>query len=158
MLKALLTINVARNILLFTLIIDYADSSKDIFIWNIYYHVSLDKESLELLHIQAQKLHQFSASIQRWHNSKYGRHLRICDQGTLLKVRRIWDSYGGSALSGDDEASYNKRFESSLQKAREIQAYQFGNTMNLTGFRSAAPISTSSLKDLPGLFQRFQEQ
>ena len=51
---------VARNILLFTLIIDYEDSSN---IWNIYYHLFLDNESLELLHIQIQKLYPLSASI-----------------------------------------------------------------------------------------------
>ena len=143
---------VARNILLFTLIIDYEDSSN---IWNIYYHLFLDNESLELLHIQMQKLYPLSASIQSWHNSKYGRLLRICDQGTLLRVRRIWDSYGSSDLSGDDQSSYNKRFKSGIQTARDMQAHYFGHGMNITGFRSAAPISIPSLKDLPELFQHF---
>ena len=143
---------VARNILLFTLIIDHEDSSK---IWNIFYHLSLDNESLQLLHIQIQKLLPLSTSIQSWHNSKYGRLLRICDQGTLLKVRRIWDSYGTSDLSGDDQASHNKRFESGIQTARNMQAHYLGHGMNMTGFRSAAPICIPSLKDLPELFQHF---
>ncbi len=115
----------------------------------------LDNESLELLHIQTKKLYPLSASIQSWHSSKYGRLLRICDQGTLLRVRRVWDSYGSSDLSGDDEASYNKRFESGIQTARDMQAQYFGHGMNITGFRSAAPISIPSLKDLPELFQHF---
>ncbi len=149
--------HIARNILLFTLILDYAASSKDNSIWNIYYHLFLDNESLELLHIQTQKLHPLSASIQSWHSSKYGRLLRICDRGTLLRVRRIWDSYGSSALSGDDEASYKKRFESGIQKARDMQAQHFGHGTNITGFRSAAPISIPSLTDLPKLFERFWE-
>ena len=143
---------VARNILLFTLIIDYEDSSK---IWNIFYHLLLDNESLELLHIQIQKLYPLSSSIQSWHNSKYGRLLRICDQGTLLRVRRIWDSYGSSDLSGDDQASYTRRFESGMQTARDMQAHYLGHGMNITGFRSAAPICIPSLKDLPELFQHF---
>ena len=143
---------VARNVLLFTLIIDYEDSPK---IWNIFYHLFLDNDSLELLYIQIQKLLPLSASMQSWHNSKYGRLLRICDQGTLLRVRRIWDSYGSLDLSGDDQASYNKRFESGIQTARDMQARYLGHGMNITGFRSAAPICTPSLKDLPELFQHF---
>ena len=79
----------------------------------------------------------------------------MCDQGTLLRVRRNLDSYGSSDLSGDDEASYNKRFESRIQTVRDMQAHYFGHGMNITGFRSAAPISIQSLKDLPELFQHF---
>ena len=115
----------------------------------------LDNQSLELLHIQTKKLYPLSASIQSWHSSKYGRLLRICDQGTLLRVRRVWNSYDSSDLSGDDEASYNKRFESGIQTARDMQAQYFGHGMNITGFCSAAPISIPSLKDLPELFQHF---
>ena len=102
-----------------------------------------------------QKLYPLSASIQSWHNSKYGRLLRICDQGTLLRVRRIWASYDSSDLSGDNKASHNKRFESGMKTARDLQAHYLGHGMNITGFRSAAPISTPSLKDLPGLFEHF---
>ncbi|KAA6408388.1 MAG: hypothetical protein FRX48_08130 [Lasallia pustulata] len=147
----------ARNILLFTLILDYADGSKDPSIWNIYYHLFLDNESLELLHIQTQKLQSFSTSLQSWHSSKYGRLLRICDQGTLLRVRRIWNSYSSSNLSGEDKTSYKKRFESGIQTARDTQAEHFGHGKVVTGFRSAAPISTPSMKDLPDLFQHFWE-
>jgi len=140
---------------LFTFIVDYTDGSKDTHIWNIYYHVLLDSESLELLHIQAKKLHALSGSIQSWHSSTYGRLLRICDQGTLLRIRKIWSSYGGSDLSGEDKTSYDKRFKSKIQTARDIHAQNFGRGTNITGFRSAAPISLTSMKDLPALFQHF---
>ena len=143
---------VARNIVLFTLIMDCGDSSH---IWNIYYHLFLDNKSLELLHSQTQKLYLLSASIQSWHNSKYGRLLRMCDQGTLLRLRRIWDSYGSSAVSGDDKESYKQRFESGIQTARNIQAHHFGQGINMTGLRSAAPIIIPSVKDLPELFKSF---
>ena len=102
-----------------------------------------------------QKLYPLSASIESWHNSKYGRLLRICDQGALLRIRSIWASYDGSDLSGDDKASHNKRFESGIKTARVMQAHYLGHGMNITGFRSAAPISTPSLKDLPELFEHF---
>jgi len=145
----------ARNIILFTLIVDNVDGSKDTAIWNIYYHVLLDDESLELLHVQVKKLHSLSASIQSWHGSQYGHLLRMCDQGTLLRVRKVWSSYGTSDLSGEDKASYNKRFESSMRTAREMKKEYLGSSMNLTGVRSAAPLSFVSLKDLSEMFQHF---
>ncbi|MCJ1251942.1 hypothetical protein MMC30_009180 [Trapelia coarctata] len=145
----------ARNIVLYTLIMDHADGSKDIHIWNIYYHMFLDNDSLELLHNQAKKLHSLSGTIHSWHSGKYGRLLRMCDQGSLLRVRRIWSSYGGSDLSGEDKTSFDERFKSKIQTARDMNALSSGCGMNVTGFRSAAPISFTSLKDLPALFQHF---
>lgn len=146
---------VARNVLLLTLIIDYTDGSKDKSIWNIYYHLLLDKESLELLHIQAQKLTSLSTSIQEWHTTKYGRLLRMCDQGTLLRVRRIWNSYGSPTVSRNDTAKPDQCLDSQIQKARDMQSLQLGRGMNLTGFRSAAPLSVLALEDLAKLFQHF---
>ena len=145
----------ARNILLLTLVVDYTDGSKDTSIWNIYYHLLLDDESLKLLENQAQKLSSLSASIQKWHASKYGRLLRMCDQGTLLRVRKIWDCYGTSTSNGNDRTPSYQRCESRLQKAREMQAQLLGPGINLTGFRSAAPLSTPALHDLSKLFWHF---
>jgi hypothetical protein len=148
---------IARNILLFTLIVDHADGSKDTSIWNIYYHLYLDNQSLQLLHDQAQKLRPVSDSIQSWHTSKYGRLLRICDQGTLHQIRRIWNSYMSSDWTGDDRKSYNTRFESGLEKAKDLRARVFGIAPNLTGLRSAAPICLTAMTDLPELFRSFWE-
>ena len=145
---------VARNILLLTLIVDYSDGSKDTSIWSIYYHVFLDNKSLELLRVQVQKLTSLCVSIQEWHTSKYGRLLKICDQGTFLRVRKIWDSYASLISTGDDKTYSNQRFESQMQKARERQIQNCPG-INLTGFRSAAPLSTPALHDLGKLFQHF---
>ncbi len=38
---------------------------------------------------------------------------------------------------------------------RQPEICKLGHGMNITGFRSAAPISIPSLKDLPELFQHF---
>ena len=147
----------ARNILLLTLIVDYTDGSKDASIWNIYYHLQLDDGSFALLQIQAQKLSSISASIQNWHTSKYGRLLKMCDQGTLLRIRRIWDGYCTSTSNTNETTSLKKRCETGLRKARELQARNLGSGTNLTGFRSAAPLSLPAVYDLPKLFQHFWE-
>ncbi|MCJ1288093.1 hypothetical protein MMC26_007447 [Xylographa opegraphella] len=153
--NARITASSARNILLLTLILDYTDGSKDTSIWNIYYHLLLDDESLALLQTQAQKLFSLSASFQKWHTSKYGKLLKMCDQGTLFRTRKIWNSYGASTWNANDRRSFNQRCETGLKKAREMQASNLGSGMNLTGFRSAAPLSILAVDDLPKLYQHF---
>lgn len=145
----------ARNILLFTLIVDYADGSKDDLIWNIYYHVFLETESLRLLQIQAEKLNSLSASIESWHNSNYGKILRMCDRGTLRKISRIWNSYDSSNLSEGEKAAYKKRLESEFQRVRDRKALHIGQGLNMTGVRSGAPIVGPLFLDMPQLFDHF---
>lgn len=139
------------------MILDYEDGSKDNSIWNICYHLYLDNESLELLQIQTKKLNAFSASAQSWHSSEYGKLLRICDRGTLLRISKIWNSYGSSGLRKDEKSIYDKRLEAAIQRARDRKALHFGQgkNWNLTSFRSAAPIITSALMELPELFDHF---
>jgi len=79
----------ARNILLLTLALDDNDGGHDPLIWNIYYHLYLDNESIKLLNDQATKLYQMATTMQSWINGKYGQQFRFCDEGTLLKVRSI---------------------------------------------------------------------
>ena len=134
---------------------DDAKGSNDRLIWNIYYHLFLDNDSLELLQLQSKKLHTLSASIQSWHDSNYGGFLRFCDHETLTRVREIWNSYNTADLSEGKKASYDKRFKSTIQNAEDARKALLGQGLVLTGLRSAAPLSIQSMEDLPGLFQSF---
>ena len=116
----------ARNILLFTLLIGDTDGRDDTVIWNIYYHLFLDPKSLEVLQNQSKKLHTYASSIQSWHDSKYGRFLRFCDQGTFARVRDIWSSYSTSESTEDEKADYNKRFKLGIQKSVNAKEAFFG--------------------------------
>lgn len=150
-----LMVSEARNILLFTLLIDNEDGLSDTTAWNIYYHLFLDPQSLEVLEDQSKKLYTHAASMQGWHNSKYGRLLRFCDQGTLARVREIWKSYDISELTEEERTAYNKRFEHGIQKVIENKEGFFGSGTVLTGIRSAAPAGVQAVKDLPALYQHF---
>lgn len=150
-----LTIPVARNILLFTLLVDDIEGSNDTSIWNIYYQLFLDDRSLNLLQTQSKKLYDLAGSIDGWHRSKYGRLLRFSDTGTLKKVKEVWASYSISNLTEDEKASYDKRFQVGIQKAVDARNKLFGPGLVLTGYRSAAPVSAESLTDLPQLYQYF---
>ena len=116
----------------------------------------LDTKSLELLHIQSKKLSTLAASFQSWHSSKYGGLLRFCDNGTLAGIRKIWNSYNTSGLTKDEKATYGRRIESNIQKSTEAKVALGGNSnFVLTGYRSAAPLSVYSMKDLPELHKHY---
>ncbi|KAF2181225.1 hypothetical protein K469DRAFT_792236 [Zopfia rhizophila CBS 207.26] len=54
-------------------------------LWNIYYHVLLDAESLSYLQAQAKKPVANADSIDEWHNGPYGSLIRFCDTTTFAK-------------------------------------------------------------------------
>jgi hypothetical protein len=147
----------ARNILLLTLIVDDEQSSNDRCIWNIYYHLYLTEQCLELLQNQSKKLHSLSTSIHTWHQSKYGKLLRMCDQQTLRSIHYVWKSYCCTNLSKEEQASYDQLFKSSIQKTMDFGTRKLGPgmAMNMTGIRSAAPTSFQSMTDLPALNKLF---
>src|SRR5450432_1917523 len=150
-----LKVLLARNVLLFTLLIDGEESSNKTSIWNIYYHMFLDQESLELLEVQSKKLHELAKSIEGWHSSKYGELLRFCDKGSLEKVREVWGSYDISELSKTERTVYDKRFKDGIQKAADAMSRLHGHGIVMTSLRSTAPAFLPSQADLPQLFQNY---
>jgi hypothetical protein len=141
--------------LLFTLLIDDTNGRDDTIIWNIYYHLFLDPKSLDALQNQSKKLHTYASSIQSWHDSKYGRFLRFCDQGTFARVRNIWSFYSTSGPTGSEKADYNERFKLGIQKAVNAKKWFLGSGPVITGVRSAAPVGLQSMQDVPELHQHF---
>jgi hypothetical protein len=146
---------VSRNILLFTFLVDDVEGVNDTSIWNIYCHLFLDGPSLELFQAQSKKLHALAASIESWHLGTYGSLLRFCHQVTLNRVREVWSFYSTSDLTNDEKATYDRRFKAGIQKAVDAKINSLGRGRVLTGYRSAAPVSVESLKDLPELHQHY---
>jgi len=154
-LEACLILQTARNVLLFTLLIDDEDGSKNGAIWNIYYHLHLDRESYHVLQDQSEKLYALSSSIESWHQSKYGAILKICDAISIAGIRKTWKSYCIERMKGESYTGYESCFDSSLRRAKETRKARLGNGYVYTGFRSSAPVSLHSLEDLPRLHQHF---
>ncbi|KAH8795988.1 hypothetical protein DL96DRAFT_1795039 [Flagelloscypha sp. PMI_526] len=71
----------ARNVLLFTLVID--QKPLDIS-FNIFYHPYFDKAALDLLVSQCSTLATSSANIKTWCESKYGDAIHMSTERTLL--------------------------------------------------------------------------
>ncbi|TEB27907.1 hypothetical protein FA13DRAFT_1666645 [Coprinellus micaceus] len=80
----------ARNVLLFTLIMDGQASAT---IWNVFYHFRLDAKSHKVLIDQCNKLIDLSENGQQWRDSQYGATLRMATDYTLSELRRHWGLY-----------------------------------------------------------------
>lgn len=148
----------ARNILLLTLIIDDHDGRQnDRSLWGIYYHLYLDKRTLDLLRSQSRKLHELSATLQTWQQSKYGCQLKFCDSASLAAVRRMWEFYGVEP-NGDEASDFRRRFEEAIRRAKDEKDAKAGGStesMVLTSFRSAVPAHVKALKDLDALHKHY---
>jgi hypothetical protein len=62
-------------------------------IWNIFFHIYLDKDSHAMLVEQCRKLIGFCDSLQSWNASPYGSFIRMCTEYTLEELRRHWALY-----------------------------------------------------------------
>ncbi|KIM64036.1 hypothetical protein SCLCIDRAFT_23889 [Scleroderma citrinum Foug A] len=80
----------ARNTLLFTLLVDNGAEKRLSSIWNIFYHMMLDKGSLSLLIKQCRKLVPLAQDMETWKQGPYAHIVSMCDDATLLDIQRFW--------------------------------------------------------------------
>ena len=148
---------VARNIILYTLIVDDENSLHVEQIWNIYNDPYLDLDSLTLLRRQAKTLKNIANVVEEWHGGKYGKLVRFGDSGTFTNVQRVWEFY--SLLPSDGHAFQKQQqiLRLRMRKAQEIQKKVVGQKTILTGLRSAAPCSISGIEDIPRMYQHYWE-
>lgn len=148
----------ARNILLLTLALDDTDGEHDSLMWNIYYHLYLDNESIKLLNDQATKLYEMGMTIQSWTNGRYGQQFRFCDEGTLSKVRSIWYTYRVGSLKGKERKQHAQRSTAAMKRATSSREYHINNTsFPLNGIRAAAPAGICAVRDAPELARHYWE-
>jgi hypothetical protein len=148
----------ARNILLLTLALDDTDGGRDPLMWNIYYHLYLDNESMKLLNDQATKLYEMATTMQSWTNGKYGQQFRFCDEGTLSKVRNIWYTYRVGSFKGKEREQHAQRSMAAMQRATSSREYRInGASFSLNGIRAAAPAGICAVQDAPKLTKHYWE-
>ncbi|KAI1807545.1 hypothetical protein F4811DRAFT_477464 [Daldinia bambusicola] len=138
---------IARNVLLFTLLIDGigADSA-----WEIYFHLRIDESSKKVIKDQTQKLLSLSDNIDQWSKGCYGSMLKFCDGYSLQEVRRVWMKYAS------DQPKTSANFEKDLENTRRLLKLTNGPSERIiTGLRSAAPLSLSSREQVLDANERF---
>ena len=81
---------IARNTVILTLIADDEDGALSQHLWNIYYHVFLNKGSMNVLQTHVKSLLKHSQSIQSCNFGLYSSLIRFCDEGTFQAVVKLW--------------------------------------------------------------------
>ena len=145
----------ARNVLVLSLLIDDPAKISDEQIWSIYHHVYLDEPSFHTLCTQARKLTKIAASFQDWHSNFYGKSLRFCDEATLRDLREIWHSYDLESQDETQRRHSHALYESEFKRAAELKRDKIGQSLFLTGLRSAAPASLAALNDVSKSYHEF---
>lgn len=79
----------------------------------------------------------------------------MCDGPSLARIRKTWSSYRTASMSKEHLKSYEQRFKSTIQRARDTKEARIGKGQVLTGFRSTAPVSMLSLAELSQLYYEF---
>lgn len=138
------------------MIIDDVDAKNDTPIWNIYYHMRIDKKSDDLLKAQSLKLAELSVTWNTWKQSKYGSQLKFCDTATFADVRAMWLLYSKDRTK-KKTFDINKRLDLAVDTANKMKRLR-GDTAILTGFRAAAPAHPLALMDMDTLHKRFWTQ
>jgi len=103
----------ARNILLFTLLLDNGGKSVNPKIWNIFHDFYIPSDAFSLVRNQSAKLVLLSSNLESWNNSPYGQILHILDTETLQKVNAIWTKYANASNS---KGEIHKHFREAIEK------------------------------------------
>ncbi|OJT01820.1 hypothetical protein TRAPUB_7727 [Trametes pubescens] len=127
----------ARNALLLSLV---ADNVPQQMIWNIFYHLYLDQDSLSMLRSQCKKLVDASVSVASWRSSPYGVYLRVSTNHTLAELRRHWSLYiDMQDLPTPRLASLREGYKNAFKKSLDAKG-----TITATA-RSAGPLTLEAL-------------
>ncbi|KAI2471065.1 hypothetical protein F4781DRAFT_141606 [Annulohypoxylon bovei var. microspora] len=141
---------IARNVLLFTLLLD--GTSADI-AWDIYFHFRINEKSKAIIKDQAQKIVSLSNSIDEWSTGRYGSVLRFCDATSLQQARQVWIEYASPSKT---ESSFDEDLERARRLIKMVTGAPDGQPHTIfTGLRSAAPLSLQSAMEIPKVREYF---
>ncbi|KZF19547.1 hypothetical protein L228DRAFT_224753 [Xylona heveae TC161] len=133
---------IARNILLYTLILEYAEETNIETIWKIYYDLFLEDESSRLLETHVQILLSLSESLGSWKNGKYGNFIHFYDETTFKQIKAIWGSYAVGRLDADQKRSYERAYRAGIRRAQDKRKQVIGDSDPMPLLRSVFPIFT----------------
>jgi len=144
--------SLARNALLFTLLSDDGAENRLSSIWNIFYHMMLDKDSLSLLIEQCRKLVPLAQDMQTWKLGPYAHIVTMCDNATLFDIQRFWKLWLGTA---DFNVQQTKRFTENFQDGLKGVRARNKDCFIMTSMRSAGPLAPVTLIAATDQFESF---
>ena len=108
--------SVARNVMIFTLLIDDCQSETHRDLWDVYHSFYIDETSHELIRKHAAKLRDISKSINTW-NSNYGNYVRMVNIDTLESLHHMWNNYCDPANS---TTAFRTRVKSAVKEVYDM--------------------------------------
>lgn len=138
---------VARNLVLLTMILAEGEDISNEDLWDIYYHMYLDDQTIELVGRHVQTVIPLLESLESFNRSPYGSIIKICDEDTLHDVCKALQRISDAA-ERDNREKYTVRMTESLKISKE----EIENMVVRTGLRSAAPLASKAKPALPRNF------
>ncbi|TFB07374.1 hypothetical protein CCMA1212_000313 [Trichoderma ghanense] len=99
--------SLARNLVLLTMILAEEEETSNQVLWDLYYHMYLDKQTTEIVIRHVRNVIPMLESLETFNNGPYGSILKICDENTLCDVRGALQRILGAAHeeSRDEQAT-----------------------------------------------------
>ncbi|KAA1466961.1 hypothetical protein DENSPDRAFT_862780 [Dentipellis sp. KUC8613] len=140
----------ARNVLLLSMITE--PQLEFTSMWNIFYDMYLDKESHRILIDQCKRLIDCSQTLQEWHQSPYGKVLRMCSNYTLERIRHHWKLYSEMHRLARQELS---RISRSFPRDRTDPSDSVSCSLVLSVTRSAGPLFSAAIISTSDHFEHY---
>ena len=119
--------------------------------WQAYYNIVVTSEISKAIHDRAELLVRTSESFSEWHQSKYGRILRINDCESLTKIREYWVKY--ASVAGQSLNKQNQMRDEFMCEFRQIRNRV--NQISVSGLRSVGATCLDAGEALIESFKRF---
>ncbi|KAL7905645.1 hypothetical protein GGI35DRAFT_460121 [Trichoderma velutinum] len=141
---------IARNLVLLTMILADGEVISNEALWDAYYHMYLDEQTIELLVRHVETIIPMLESLDSFAISPFGSVIKICDEDTLRDVRDALQRILGAGKDDRDKQAIKLSTNLALSKGVIEEG-----SMILTGMRSAAPLALTSKFALPENFQHY---
>ncbi|KAF2265489.1 hypothetical protein CC78DRAFT_579231 [Lojkania enalia] len=146
----------ARNILALTLITEDTDGVRSQKIWDLYYHVHIDRETLLYLQSQAKKLLHHAQSIDDWHKGLYGDFVRFCNTTTFTELVKMWRLYAIDSSEPEKFNSEQNSLRMQWKSAQEHRTRKIGKeSMVLNSIRAYAPLFRDAIVNAPKHYREY---
>ena len=146
---------IARNTVILTLIADDKGGALSQHLWNIYYHVFLNKGSMEVLQTHVKNVLKYSQSLQNWNLGPYASLIHFCDDGTFQAVVKLWKLYATDLSSQQEYTTIQTLLKDQWKAAQNYHKDKTGGGLVLDSLPAAAPVLLSAFADADKLYRKF---
>ena len=124
-------------------------------LWNIYYHVFLNKNSMEVLQKHVKSLLKHSQSLQNWNVGPYSSLIRFWDERTFKVVVEVWKLYATDLSSQQAYTTNQTLLRDQWKAAQDRQKVTMSGESMFFTVSAAAPVLIPAYADAEKLYSTF---